>query len=669
MRNVRVVNRPIHLRAAAVVAVVVVALAAGAGDWRPIGPGGGPVAALAFHPARADVLLAGSLGAGLYRSEDGGVDWMPAGAALPAVEVWSLLWSADDPAEVWAGTGGGLFVSRDGGLGWSAVSPSPGGASGVVGALAVDPSDPGVIYAATDRGLYRSPNRGGSWAPAGLADRQGVPRVVAVDPTEPAVLVVVIPELGIFRSGDGGALWRRVGPLPEGGDTAVGFAFSAVLPGRAYAAFADARLLVSDDRGISWQTVTRGLPRAARATALTVAADGMGGERVVLWTDSGPWLSLDAGYFEPLAAHFPQGEVGVTTVAASDPDRLAAALGDGMVWASGDGGRSWTRSTRGVGASWATAVAVDPLEPGAVWAATDRGLYRFSPASGRWSATGLDEPLTTVAVAANDPEVLYAGGVGVGIVRSRDGGSSWETAAPLPGGDGVEPVALAVDSRDPRVVWAVYRPIAGDGGLALSRDEGATWQVAVPGADRFVSLDPFDSGHLFAGGAQLWESDDTGETWRELLRPASDEADGVAFDPSGFDHYYVVGGGRLLRTTNGGRTWSVADRGLGLGCVPQPPPAQPPEVCGPPVSGLLVDSLASSRLLLGFADDGVWSTVNRGRSWYRAAPGLLNRKVSGLAFDPATRAVYAATRGGGVWVMELEPLLPPRRASGREGSP
>jgi len=619
-----------------------------AAEWRPIGPEGGAVVALAAHPDRPEVLLAGSLGAGAYRSDDGGATWEPLGDRLPSIEVWSVLFDPQSPQRAWAGTADGLFHSDDGGYAWHRVDGTLGGEV-TVGALAFDPGDPRVLFAATDV--------------LGLSDRQGVPRAVAVDPTDPRVVMVEIPDLGLFRTTDSGVTWRRVGPLPDGPETAlVGVAFSGLRAGRSFAAVADGRLLVSDDRGLTWTTVTRGLPRGATASELTVM-EVDGSDVAVLWTGVGPWGSVDGAAFTALAPHFPHGKVSAAVVSPAAPDRVWAALDEGGVWASDDGGHVWQRSEIGIGASWVGSLALD--RTGILWAATSHGVRRLDRATGHWEARGADLSLSAIVAAPGDAAVLYAGGSDAGILRSLDGGISWSSVAPL--GFGAEILDLGVDPHHSEILWVAARTLAdGADRVMVTRDGGETWETSVEGAGRFVALDPYDSGHLLVGGQTLLETRDDGETWTARNRPSSAPADAVAFDRSRLGGYYVAGGGRLLLTRNEGQTWKDASGGLGLDCRDGEPPAEPPLVCGPSISGLLVDPLWPERLLLAFEHDGVRRTVDRGRLWSALGAGLINPSVSRIVLDGASSTLYAATRGGGVWRLELGPVLPPRRPAGRQ---
>ena len=141
--------------------------------------------------------------------------------------VTSVTGVAGDPNTYYAGAAsGGLWKSTDGGIHWSPVFDSQPVSS--VGALAVAPSDPNVVYAGTGEpftrshisagwGMFRSTDAGRTWKRAGLENTGRISRIV-VHPTNPDLVYAASlgfaygpqPERGIYRSSDGGKNWERV---------------------------------------------------------------------------------------------------------------------------------------------------------------------------------------------------------------------------------------------------------------------------------------------------------------------------------------------------------------------------------------------------------------------------------------------------------------------------
>ncbi|HEV3459904.1 MAG TPA: glycoside hydrolase, partial [Thermoanaerobaculia bacterium] len=291
--------------------------------WRLIGPfrGGRTVAAVGV-PGQPDVFYMGVNNGGVWKTDDAGRTWRPLFDGQPTQSI---------------------------------------------GALAVAPSDPRVIYAGSGEGLqrpdlsvgdgiYKSTDGGETWEHLGLRDGQQIP-VVLVDPHDPnRVFAAVLghpygpnAERGVFRSTDGGRTWERVLYRDEN-TGAVDLAFDPADPRVLYASLWAARqapweigasfqvpgsgLYKSTDGGGSWQPLTRGLPSAA---------EGLGriGIGVAPSRPGRVYLQVDAD-----AAH-------------------------GGLYRSDDGGASWRRvnaETRiwGRGGDFAE-VRVDPKDPDVVY--------------------------------------------------------------------------------------------------------------------------------------------------------------------------------------------------------------------------------------------------------------------------------------------------------------
>jgi photosystem II stability/assembly factor-like uncharacterized protein len=218
--------------------------------WRSIGPfRGGRSVAVAGHPAEPSTFYAGTTGGGLWRTVNGGITWQNI-------------------------TDG--FVR-----------------SASVGAVAVAPSDPNVLYLGMGEacirgnvsfgdGVYRSTDGGRSWRSLGLTDTRHIARV-RVHPRDADIVYVAAlghafgpnPERGVYRSTDGGKSWRQVLAVSEN-TGAVDLAMDPFDPLVLYAAMYTARrtpwsfssggpesgLYRSRDGGESWERLgaERGLP-------------------------------------------------------------------------------------------------------------------------------------------------------------------------------------------------------------------------------------------------------------------------------------------------------------------------------------------------------------------------------------------------------------------------
>lgn len=138
----------------------------------------------------------------LHRSTDGGHSW----SSLQSRNLIDVLALAADPTEVnvlWAATKNGLFRSTDGGESFELASF---GRAPVV-AVAVDPTNPETLYVSSTSGLQKSTDGGQSWQSLNLAAEISH---LAIDSTNPSVVYAATYTAAIYRSTDGGSSWRII---------------------------------------------------------------------------------------------------------------------------------------------------------------------------------------------------------------------------------------------------------------------------------------------------------------------------------------------------------------------------------------------------------------------------------------------------------------------------
>jgi photosystem II stability/assembly factor-like uncharacterized protein len=238
---------------------------------------------------------------------------------------------ADQPLVYYMGaTGGGVWQTIDGGLTWRPITDST-RMAGSIGALAVAPSDPNVVYAGTGEapprgnvspgnGVYRSTDGGRTWTAAGLADAGQIAQI-RVHPHDPDLVYAAVlghifgpsEQRGVFRSRDGGQTWERV--LYRDANTgAIDLAMDPTNPRILYAALWQVRRLPwgfesggpgsgifkSTDGGTTWTEITRrpGLPDAGVVGKVGLAVSPVNPERVwaiVEHASGGVFRSDDGG--------------------------------------------------------------------------------------------------------------------------------------------------------------------------------------------------------------------------------------------------------------------------------------------------------------------------------------------------------------------------------------
>ncbi len=172
---------------------------------------GSAVRSVAYAPSDGLRAYAGANNGQVLASTDGGLTWTPTNTVATAAN--GLAVHPTDPDTVWAATSRGAAISTDGGVTWtlrnSGISPAPGGGS-IPLSVVIDPSDGNTIYlAGISMGVYKSINAGILWerasiglpgAPANLNCRQLII-------TSSAILYARIDSNGVYKTTDSAATW------------------------------------------------------------------------------------------------------------------------------------------------------------------------------------------------------------------------------------------------------------------------------------------------------------------------------------------------------------------------------------------------------------------------------------------------------------------------------
>jgi photosystem II stability/assembly factor-like uncharacterized protein len=328
--------------------------------------------------------------------------------------------SPQRPKEYYFGaTGGGVWKSTDGGTNWEAVSDGFLGTASV-GALAIAPSNPDIVYAGTGErdirgdishgdGVYRTDDAGKTWRNIGLQDTQTISRIV-VDPKDPNIVYVAAlghvygkhPARGVYKTLDGGKTWAMV----LSGADRVGTVDLVMDP-------ADSNILLA----ANWE---------AWRTPYTLVSGGPG-SGLFKSTDSGKtWMDLTR------KPGLPKGIIGKIGVSISpvDPKRYWALVEaqDGGLFVSDDAGESWKLANDN--RNW-----------------RQRAWY-----------------YTHVYSDPKNRDGVYVLNVGVG--KSMDGGKTFSNLNP-PHGDNHD---LWIAPDDPNRFIE-----SNDGGASVSADGGKTW--------------------------------------------------------------------------------------------------------------------------------------------------------------------------------------------------
>ena len=493
-------------------------------------------------------------------------DWAPLGPSGGSITALAV--DPQNTALVYAAAGARVFRSQDAGSSWAAVASIP--FTGQIDGLVVDPSDSMAVYANAFTRLFRSGDSGRTWTSIDAGLPAGFGFSLDLDPLETSTLYASAGAGGLFRSTDRGATWSRI-------DTAPPIVFlRAVVPARPAVLVASSNDAVfrSLDGGATW--VACDIAPGARLQGVAIdprtptTLIGYGSRELV---GAQLFRSEDAGaHWRQIQHDLAPLDVGALAVSPQDSSTLFAAILDLAtdarrpqgVYRSRDGGRHWT-PTR-LSPVWVNALVAPP---GALYAGTlGDGLYKSLDDGGSWAEAdrGINAAdLRSVTVAGTSPTTVFARSGGGKLWRRLDGEADWTLVFD---GLDVQVTSVLADPDRPATVWAGTAD-----GVRKSLDGGTTWVDLGPRGDAVVlqTLDPAGGGTLYAvrsydaGGpygpiSVLTRSRDGGQSWTDLPWGAGLEK--LVVDPQRPEVLFIlVNRGRpsfsqdVFRSLDGGGNW------------------------------------------------------------------------------------------------------------------
>src|SRR5215470_4220881 len=483
--------------------------------WRMIGPfRGGRVNGVTGAPGQPDTFYFGSVGGGVWKSENSGRTWTPIFDSQPIASI---------------------------------------------GAIAVAPSNPNIVYVGTGEtdvrsqisygnGMYKSTDAGKTWTHLGLDDTRQIGRVL-IDPKNPNIVFAAAlghvygpnPERGVFRSRDGGATWQKV-LFKSDNVGAADLAFDPQNSQIIYASLWNTRrppwsvyppsygpgggMFKSTDGGSTWQPLTQGLP-TEKLGRIGIAVAPTNRNRVYAIVDAkagGLYCSNDAGATWSLIS------------------------GDNRIW-----GRGW----------YFCKIVVDPKNADTVYV-SNTALYRSTDAGKSWTpikgAPGGDD-YHQLWIYPDDPNRMIVGS-DQGAVVSLDGGATWSSWYNQPT---AQLYHVAADLRFPYWVTGAQQD-SGAVGTPIRSNRGKITQgdwvgLCAGGESGYTAPDPLHPEILFGGtvsrcnvltGETKNVSPERGATPGQFRHAWTQPLVFSKADP----HALYYANQFLYKTTNGGESWA-----------------------------------------------------------------------------------------------------------------
>jgi photosystem II stability/assembly factor-like uncharacterized protein len=609
----------------------------------------GRVSSFAIDPQQPKHLLLGAAGGGIWESADTGATWQPRADQMPSLAIGAIAFDPKTPKKVYAGSGegnfyynlgAGVYKSTDGGTTWAVLAAAPFVGVGFYH-LIVDPQNTAVLYAATTNGFYRSTNGGGSWT----LKRGGTCWDISVHPGGGSVEMLVTFADGLFASSDAGnsftavalpsaptSSWARLAVDRVTTKPDVAYAFGAA-GGNAY---------LWRRTGTTWTTISS-LPTLNVSQAWYdwyVAATPNNAGQIYL------------GAIETLRGNLSGSAwtwTNITTQGSKSihPDQhcltfspnnsnIIYAGNDGGIFRSANRGTNWKALNKGLSITEIEYLAGDPNTWNWMMAGTqDNGTIRYT-GSAVWDHIA-DGDGGDCGVNQLNSDVIYHSYYNVSLERSNDKGETWTSLNP------------------PNVPSLFYPPVEVSGAtvaigataLLVTRTGGAPWTTVSLGlSSQEVSsaMRNIDANTILVGTNQgrVLRVSWSGTSWSkvQLGSPDARYISCIAVDPSNPQRFWLtlsqVGGGMVYRSDDGGSSWINCTAGL-------------PDI---PVNAVVVDPANFKRVWIG-ADVGVYQTLDLGSSWVSFSNGLPNAMAADLLFHKQDRMLICATRSRGAWAVSV----------------
>lgn len=579
-------------------------------QWRSIGPFiGGRVVAIAGVPSQPDLFYMGGVQGGIWRSTNYGQSW--------------------------------TNIS-DGQLPRTASS---------IGALAVAPSNPKVIYAGTGEsdirgdfdtgtGIYKSVDAGKTWHYAGLSDTHQTSSMV-VDPRNPDVVYVTSmghvfksnADRGVFKTTDGGKTWKKILYVDDktGANDIV---MDPKHPSTLYATM--------------WQ---------AYRTPWTLQSGGPG-SAIYKTTDGGAhWTKIST---HPGFARGILGKMGVA-VSRSNPNVVYAMVQarEGGVFRSDNGGATWQRVNDEMKlrqrAFYYMAIYVDPRNANVVYAPQVDAVWKSTDGGRKWTPLMPSGDHHIIWVNPLHPNIMLEGDDG-GATVSVDGGKTWSTELNQPTGQFYH---ISLDNQFPYHVYGAQQDEGAFEGPSASHD-GLTmsgWHTVALGESTFVAVDPSNPNITYGSGymsslARLNMADGEEKNvspWPLYLSGAPPSAKKyrfgwthpILFSPAN-PHELYEAGNVVFRSDDLGLTWKVISPDLTRNVKSTEGYSGGPidyDMSGaetfPDVSSLAISRLDGSVIWAGSADGLVHVTTDGGAHWRSVTPPQLPQWTQISSIEPS----------------------------------
>ncbi len=621
-------------------------------EWTSIGPRNinGRVKCLAIHPVTENVVWAGTANGGVWKTVNGGNSWLPMMSQERSLAIGGIAVSPSNPNYVYAATGEdtpgwgpswggvGVYKTDTAGGSWTLCPPI---SSTRCTKVLVHPWNPDVVYVAGNAGFHRTTDGGATWTNL----RSDHVSDALLDPSDPSRLFVGVWNSGVYRSTDGGATWTLLSSGIPTGSAADWIKLAQGHNGTNGTNFVLAKMGTdsgdvyrSTNGGSSWSLLGSGIQPATYNEWTNVIAVDPNNHSRILAAGIGVSRSTNGTTFAGVGGTHSDHH---SIVYSPEDSSVVYMATDGGVYKSTDGGATWTLKSYQLVGTQLYSIGVSQSAAFRVGGATqDQGIVQTT-GSADWVDTGAGNEGGFFIVDPNNEQNIYVTPWSTNLRRSTNGGSSWTTI--VNGLGGTTPAHLAVRPGDSSRLLCV-----GGSQVFRSTDQGNNWSAAATlggGATRVAMSDANPSVcYAATSSGQVYRSTNSGSAWAEPYAAANKPPYGViaaiavSFTDANrlFIGYAGFGVAHVWRSTDGGAHWTNSS-GTGMATLPDIP-----------VNALVVHHL-NSDVVYAATDIGLFRTQDGGVTWQSFNDGAPRAFVSGLELRRTSRMLYASTMGRGAY--------------------
>lgn len=646
-----------------------------AANWTVMGPAqnslnsAGRMLDIAFDPNDSDVIWAGSASGGAWKSADAGASWTPMGDDMPSLAVSCIVVHNTNSDVIYIGTGevngsadciggAGILKSTDGGATWSTTGYSADYSEywTRVSELVMDETDPDILIAATNTGVFRTTDGGDNWTETLDVN---FAKDIVFHPTNHNTVYVSVgyhwgsTNNGIYKSTDNGVNWTKLtSGLPADWDDTgrISLAISKSNPSILYSYISKLNQL--DNKGVykttdggenwtkcngdpavfggdyySWYANVINIdpdnPDVVYCGSADICRTTNGGNNWIPITQNGDGIHVDMHAFEfhPSTGHLWAGC-------------------DGGIYRTTNGGNSWDWRNQGLITMQFYAIGLDPADENYAYGGTqDQGTNQYEGTLTWDHIRGGDGG--EVVVDYTDGNILYTEYQNGSHQKSYDRGDTWTSINNgLDGGPWVTPVEM--DPVNPLVLYTIS-----DNNLYRTTNGGSNWSLfyeTPENANSCIRVAPNDNQTIYVcGGDYIYKTTDGGGAWSDISSgiPADGDITYIAVHPGDSQTLYITKSGwtegyHIYKSSDGGSNWTNITGNL----------------VNMPCWSIVIDSSNTNHLYVGH-ELGVHMSQDGGATWIEWNTNLPNVVVDEIAIHLGSRKIRAGTHGRGMWESPL----------------